>query len=62
MQQILAQVVESIDQQFGFDLKHGEGPVHIRRWLKELSTALRDAELGRGGELPSPPSLDGANE
>jgi ppGpp synthetase/RelA/SpoT-type nucleotidyltranferase len=58
VQQLWAQVVESIDQEFGTDLKHGAGPEAVQKWLKELSSALRGAEMGRGGELPSPPTFD----
>jgi ppGpp synthetase/RelA/SpoT-type nucleotidyltranferase len=57
LQQIWAQLVESLDQEHGYDLKHGVGPEALLQWLKDLSFALRDAEMGKSTELPSPPTL-----
>jgi ppGpp synthetase/RelA/SpoT-type nucleotidyltranferase len=48
-----AQVVESLDSTYGWDLKHGVGPADWLEWLHELGDEYRKADLGI--EFRTPP-------
>ena len=58
VQNLWAQIVESVDAVLTSDLKHGDGPDEFRTWLLELSSALADNEIRKQTTmkfLPMPP-------
>lgn len=62
MQNQWAQLVERLDQRFGWDLKHGDGPDEWSTWLRLFSDVAHTLDLGESEnpqalllELPSPP-------
>jgi Region found in RelA / SpoT proteins len=50
-----AQIVESLDEVLGSDLKHGRGPADWLEWLHELSDELRKRDLGQPFQVPPSP-------
>jgi ppGpp synthetase/RelA/SpoT-type nucleotidyltranferase len=50
-----AQIVERIDSNYSYDLKHGRGPADWLQWLHVLSDELRKADLGEPYEIPPTP-------
>jgi putative GTP pyrophosphokinase len=60
IQEKWAQVVESLDERRGWDLKHGQGPAEAQEWLdwlivcSELGFKAEKGEAG-GATLPAPP-------
>lgn len=57
-QQGWAQLVERVDQHYGWDLKHGLGPDAWLSWLYNLSEYLHDVDLGESPnkrDFPAPP-------
>jgi ppGpp synthetase/RelA/SpoT-type nucleotidyltranferase len=50
-----AQVVEGLDSRGSWDLKHGSGPADLLAWLRRLSDALRQGDLGLAVEVPPLP-------
>jgi len=64
VQQGWAQLVEGLDQRFGWDLKHGQGPRDVADWLLEMSrlgARIDSDELPEDFEahLPSKPAILG---
>jgi Region found in RelA / SpoT proteins len=50
-----AQIVESVDEVLGSDLKHGRGPADWLEWFHDLSDELRKRDLGQPFQLPPSP-------
>ena len=50
-----AQLVESVDEVLGSDLKHGRGPADWLEWFHELSDELRKRDLGEPFQVPPSP-------
>jgi ppGpp synthetase/RelA/SpoT-type nucleotidyltranferase len=50
-----AQIVESLDSSWGYDLKHGRGPAEWLEWLHAVSDELRQADLDQPFEIPPQP-------
>jgi ppGpp synthetase/RelA/SpoT-type nucleotidyltranferase len=59
-QNVWAQIVEVLDEEFGWDLKHGDGPEEWRTYLVELAGYFREGEAGRAATAPKLPGLESA--
>jgi ppGpp synthetase/RelA/SpoT-type nucleotidyltranferase len=54
-QDLWAQIVERLDKDRGWDLKHGSGPAEWLEWLHDLSDELRKADFGETWVIPPSP-------
>jgi ppGpp synthetase/RelA/SpoT-type nucleotidyltranferase len=54
-QEVWAQMVERLDKDFGYDLKHGNGRSDWLEWLQDLSDELRKADFGEEAVFPPTP-------
>jgi ppGpp synthetase/RelA/SpoT-type nucleotidyltranferase len=54
-QEVWAQMVERLDKDFDYDLKHGRGRAEWLEWLQDLSDELRKADLGQPAIMPPAP-------